>query len=171
MNEELRLRARPHRFEIVRRNRQRDTDERRDPRVFGADRSDATHAPNDIPAAHRRAPGYRSSMKSSAARKSSFSPGPPVKLPALAPAPRKLKRSTAQPIRLSALARLIDDLRVHGAAVFGVRMREHDGGAHAAGLSGVDQTVGVDGRSRRGSSSSASRRPAGPGISRNIGHR
>ena len=64
----------------------------------------ATHAPNDMPAAHSGAPGYCAAMKSSAARKSSFSPGPLSKVPALAPTPRKLKRSTAQPIRLSALA-------------------------------------------------------------------
>jgi len=43
-------------------------------------------------------------MKSSAARKSSISPGPLANVPALAPAPRKLNRSTAQPIRLSAFA-------------------------------------------------------------------
>ena len=64
----------------------------------------ATHEPNDMPAAHSGASGYVSCMTSSAARKSSISPGPFVKVPALAPALRKLNRSTAQPIRLSALA-------------------------------------------------------------------
>jgi len=43
-------------------------------------------------------------MKSSAARKSSCSPAPLSNVPSLAPAPRKLKRSTAQPMRLSAFA-------------------------------------------------------------------
>src|SRR4051812_22850421 len=64
----------------------------------------ATYEPNDMPPAQRGAPGYRSCMKSSAARKSSISPGPSLNDPALAPAPRKLNRSTAQPMRLSAFA-------------------------------------------------------------------
>ena len=51
-------------------------------------------------------------------------------------------------MRLNALAALVDDLRVHRAAVLGVRMSEHDRGSHAAGLSGVDQSVGVDGPDR-----------------------
>src|SRR5438552_18154671 len=62
------------------------------------------HAPNDMPAAQTCAPGYRRFMKSRAALKSSFSPGPPVNSPVLAPAPRKLMRRTAQPMRLNALA-------------------------------------------------------------------
>ena len=64
----------------------------------------ATQAPKDMPADHIVALGYCACMKSSAARKSSISPGPLVKVPVLAPAPRKLKRSTAHPMRLSAFA-------------------------------------------------------------------
>ena len=75
-----------------------------DTRGSSAPTVSATHAPNDIPAAHSGAPGYCAAMSSSAARKSSCSPGPLSNVPSLAPAPRKLKRSTAQPIRLSAFA-------------------------------------------------------------------
>ena len=75
-----------------------------DTRGSAAPTVSATHAPNDMPAAQSGTSGYRACMKSSAARKSSISPGPSSKLPALAPTPRKLKRSTAQPIRLSAFA-------------------------------------------------------------------
>src|SRR5262245_25914054 len=61
------------------------------------------HEPNDIPAAHSGACGYFSRMNSSPALKSAFSPASPSKAPALRPAPRKLNRRTAQPIRASAL--------------------------------------------------------------------
>ena len=64
----------------------------------------AIQEPNDIPIAHKGTPGYRPCMKSSAARKSSISPTPSAKLPALVPTPRKLKRSTEQPIRQKAFA-------------------------------------------------------------------
>ena len=90
--------------EVVARERRRDADERRHAWILGADRQ-------RDPRAERHARRPRSArrdtapcMKSSAARKSSISPGPLLKVPALAPAPRKLKRSTAQPIRLSAFA-------------------------------------------------------------------
>src|SRR5262245_55299105 len=59
--------------------------------------------PNDMPAAHSGTWGYFSRMNASAARKSAFSPVSPSKVPALRPAPRKLKRRTAQPIRANAL--------------------------------------------------------------------
>ena len=45
----------------------------------------AIQAPKEKPAAHRSRPGYRSSMKSSAARKSSCSPAPSPNAPALLP--------------------------------------------------------------------------------------
>jgi hypothetical protein len=68
---------------------------------------------------------------------------------ALAPTPRKLNRSTAQPMRRG-LSRLIDGLGVHRAAVHRVRMAEHDRGARAV-RAGRDAAA-------RGSSSGASKR-------------
>src|SRR5258705_2190697 len=62
----------------------------------------ATYAPKENPAAHSSTPGYRAAMKSTAARKSSHSPRPSSHAPALRPTPRKLNRSTAQPMRASA---------------------------------------------------------------------
>src|SRR3954471_2376264 len=59
----------------------------------------AMYEPNENPAAHNCRPGKRFAMKSSADRKSSFSPWPSSHSPALLPTPRKLKRSTAHPIR------------------------------------------------------------------------
>src|SRR5262249_16853132 len=46
------------------------------------------------------------------------------------------------------LCRLIDDLRVHRAAVLRVRVREHDGGAKARRMAGAHDSVGAD-RARR----------------------
>src|ERR1700681_4487342 len=39
---------------------------------------------------------------------------------------------------------LVDNLRVHGAAVLGVRVSKYHGSSNGAGLSGMDQSVGVD---------------------------
>ena len=66
-------------------------------------------------------------------------------------------------MRMSRLGCLIHRLRVHRAAVLRVRMREDDGRADTVGAS-AGQAVGRR-ASRAGSSSSASSRPAGPGIS------
>ena len=57
-----------------------------------------------MPAAQRGSPGKRASANRSAAPKSSFSPWPSSKVPALRPTPRKLKRSTATPMRVTAFA-------------------------------------------------------------------
>ena len=94
-------------------------------------------------------------MKSSAARKSSISPGPSLNAPALRPAPRKLNRSDRAADSRERLRRLV----------------------HRPSCASSRRTAGADGRRRRpraarrrrrGSSSRASSRPAGPAISRSM---
>src|SRR6266850_647222 len=137
-----------------------------DTRSSSAPTVSATQAPNDMPPAHIGAPGYCACMKSSAARVSSISPGPLLKRPALAPAPRKLKRSAAQPMRLNALATWYTTL------VCIVPPNSVCGCANTAAARSPSGRPRLTRPSRpmlpaaAGSSSNASRRPAGPGISR-----
>src|SRR5690349_17799953 len=63
----------------------------------------ATNEPNEKPAAQISSAGYSPATKSRAARKSSSSPRPSSQVPALRPTPRKLNRSTTQPMRAKAL--------------------------------------------------------------------
>src|SRR4029453_16320528 len=91
-------------------------------------------------------------MKSTAARKSSHSPRPSSHAPALRPTPRKLNRSTAQPIRASAFAPW------KTAFVCIVPPCVGSGGAKTTAARG----------SPAGFSIRTSRGPEGPGISRTV---
>src|SRR6185436_17859421 len=121
-----------------------------DTRASSAPAIIAIHDPNDIPAAHTGTSGKRSFMNEIAALKSSFSPGPASKVPALPPTPLKLKRSAATPIRGIALAAR------YSALVCIVPPCSGCGWPNTATARA----------SPSGSSSSASSGPAGPAISR-----
>ena len=87
-----------------------------------------------------------------------------VDVPALCPTPRKLNRSTAQPIARERLRRLKHRLRVHRAAVHRMRMREDDRGARrrAGGDRGCRAALpgGPTGLGSRGSDGCVMRQPA-----------
>ena len=123
----------------------------------------ATHAPNDMPAVHIGVSGYRSAMKSRAARKSSISPGSIAERARAGARAAKIEPQDGAANPRERFRRLIDDLRVHRAAVLGVRMREDDGRADRRRRGRVvSSPSALMPRPAAGSSSSASRRPAGP---------
>mgnify|MGYP003694393859 CR=1 FL=1 len=111
----------------------------------------ATHAPNDMPAAQSGAPGYCACMKSSAARKSSMLAGPVAELSRAGAGAAEVEAQHRAADPAERLRRLVDDLRVHRAAVLGLRVREDDRGAQAApAMSGAHPAVAARSAARAG---------------------
>ena len=122
----------------------------------------AIHEPNDMPAAQSGRPGKRSLAKSSARAEVVLSRrGRRRTCRRCGPTPRKLKRSTATPMRGQRLGRLIDRLGVHRAAVQRMRMAAHGDRARLA-LRQVEQRFERAGRARRSHAETRSARLSAP---------
>ena len=87
-------------------------------------------------------------MKSSPLLKSSFSPRSTGKTAGARAGAAEIDAEHGASDTAQRLCALVDHFRVHGAAVIGVRVPEHHGGSHAAGLSGMNQSIGIDGPHR-----------------------
>src|SRR5262249_18885408 len=143
LNEELRLVARPHVVEIEPCHRRRNSDERRYTVVFTADRERP-------PGAERHAGRPQPDIR--IARPHERHGGATVVELSAPFVPRALARPDSAEIESQhgaadpdeRLCRLVHDLGVHRAAVLGIRMREHDGGANAIGAPALDESFCVD---------------------------
>ena len=88
-------------------------------------------------------------MKSSAARKSSFSPIAVVEAPGARADAAEVEAQHGAADPRQRLRRLIDHLGVHRAAELRMRMREDDRRAETVGLAALDQPLRVDAAIRR----------------------
>ena len=159
---------RPRPLEVVAVERRRDADQRRDARVFGADASARPTSRTTCPPP-TAAPGYARAMKSSAARKSSCLAGPVVEAAGARAGAAEVEAQHRAADAAQRLGRLIHRpscASCRRTADADARTRPRRACRRAAPAS--TRPVASTRRSLAGSSSSASRRPAGPGISRSI---